>query len=91
MPPGLAFSPDGRWLAFKHLRDRKLKKVPVAGGALLKPEGMTKLGKEEQGHRFPQILPDRKAVLFTIGTGGSYDDARIAVVPLKTGEQRVLF
>ena len=27
-----AFSPDGQWLAFVDRRDRKLKKVPVAGG-----------------------------------------------------------
>ena len=53
-------------------------RVPAAGGApapLTSPE--YKAG--EQTHRWPDVLPGGKAVLFTVGTGGSYDEARIAV------------
>src|SRR6266566_5657800 len=44
--------------------------------------------KGEYSHRWPQILPGGKAVLFTIWTGASFDDARIGVLSLQTGEQR---
>ncbi|MEE8373330.1 MAG: hypothetical protein V3R87_06430, partial [Dehalococcoidia bacterium] len=47
--------------------------------------------KGEYSHRWPQFLPGGKAVLFTIDTGGSFDDARIAVLSLETGKTDVLF
>ncbi len=46
--------------------------------------------KGEYSHRWPQFLPGGKAVLFTIDTGGSFDDARIAVLSLETGKMDVL-
>jgi len=47
--------------------------------------------KGEYSHRWPQFLPGGKAVLFTIDTGGSFDEARIAVLSLETGKTDVLF
>jgi len=44
----------------------------------------------EYSHRWPQFLPGGKAVLFTIDTGGSFDEARIAVLSLETGKVKVL-
>ena len=66
-----------------------LARVSAAGG---KPEVLTKPDskKGETAHSWPDILPGGQAVLFTIGTGVSYDDARIAVLDLKTREYRVL-
>ncbi|MCK5353217.1 PD40 domain-containing protein, partial [bacterium] len=46
--------------------------------------------KGEYSHRWPQFLPGGKAVLFTIDTGGSFDEARIAMLSLETGDVRVL-
>lgn len=50
----------------------------------------TKAG--ERTHRFPQILPGSKAVIFMIGTNDiyTYDESRIAVVSLETHEQKIL-
>jgi len=61
--------------------------VSAAGGA---PQKLTTPKEEEISHRWPQFLPGGKAILFTASTGGSYDDAQIAVQRLDTGEQKVL-
>jgi serine/threonine-protein kinase len=44
----------------------------------------------EYSHRWPQFLPGGKAVLFTIDTGSSFDEARIGVLSLETGKVEVL-
>jgi len=78
-------------IVFTRSYNSGLYRVPAVGGTLqvittLDPE------KKEKTHRFPQILPDGKTVLFTIGTSEftSYDDARIAIVSLKTGKRKTL-
>ena len=43
----------------------------------------------EMGYH-PQVLPDGKAVLFTLATGRNWDEAQIVVQSLETGERRVL-
>jgi eukaryotic-like serine/threonine-protein kinase len=63
--------------------------VPAAGGTP-KPLTVPDRKKGEYGHRWPQILPGGKAVLFTIWTGAYFDEARIGVLSLETGERRVL-
>ena len=67
-------------------------RVSALGGT---PTRLTTLDKKrlERTHRLPEILPNGKAALFTIGTMtmDSYDDAIIEVVSLETGRrQRVL-
>jgi serine/threonine protein kinase len=64
-----------------------LQKVPSAGG---EPQPFTALQQGETSHRWPQFLPGGKTVLFTIGTGLSYDDAAIAVQRLDSSERKVL-
>jgi Tol biopolymer transport system component len=66
-----------------------LSRVPAAGGKL---EVLTTPDRQkgELGHGWPYFLPNGKAILFNIRTAGSWDDARIAVLNLRTGEQRVL-
>jgi serine/threonine-protein kinase len=44
----------------------------------------------EQQHRWPEVLPDGKAILFTAGFGGEWDDAKIIAQRLDTGERKVL-
>jgi serine/threonine protein kinase/Tol biopolymer transport system component len=46
--------------------------------------------KGELGHYWPQVLPGGKAILFTIGTKENFDDSRIVVQSLETGERKLL-
>ena len=62
-------------------------RVPVSGG---EPEEITTLEEGELNHVWPHFLPGGRAVLFTIQSEGSIENARIAVVTLDTNEQRVL-
>ena len=64
-------------------------RVPGAGGT---PRPVTRLDpkKEDQLHYSPQLLPGGQAVLFSSTRSGidTYDDARIEVHSLATGERR---
>ena len=60
--------------------------VSSSGGT---PKPLTAL-QEERSHRWPELLPGGKAVLFTIAKGGSWDDGQIVVQQIETGERRVL-
>jgi Tol biopolymer transport system component len=68
-----------------------LMRISSAGGT---PQTLTTTDSKAQelSHRWPQVLPGNKAVLFTIQVMAqtSYDDARIAVLPLQTGKWRTL-
>lgn len=44
----------------------------------------------ERGYCWPQILPDGQTLLFTVWTGGSFEDALVAVQSLVTGERRIV-
>jgi serine/threonine-protein kinase len=70
-------------------QDRALRRVPAAGG---ESAVLTELGDREMAHCWPDILPDGKAVLFTITTIDSsyYYDADIVVRNLQTGEQKIV-
>jgi len=63
-------------------------RMAVDGGVL---QPVTRIEPGEGGHYFPDVLPDGKAVLFTIEVSGrSFDDARIAVQSLETGKRKIL-
>ena len=64
--------------------------LSVAGGGG-EPKVITKpdTAKGEQDHLFPSVLPDGRAVLFTIG-GGQPDNAQVAVLDLTTGQRKTL-
>jgi serine/threonine-protein kinase len=66
-----------------------LLRVAAAGG---EPEVLTTPNRErgELSHWWPEVLPDGRAVLFTIATPGGLDHAQIAVLDLATREQKVL-
>ena len=68
-----------------------LSRVPASGGDL---EELTSpdRARREKSHRFPHVLPDGEAVLFTLGTGDvrTFDDASIAAWSSKTSSYRVL-
>ena len=70
---------------------RGLMKVSAAGGTA---QPVTKLdtNNRETDHRFPELLPGGKALLFTVRNADqpSFDEAGIAVLSLQTGERRIL-
>jgi eukaryotic-like serine/threonine-protein kinase len=79
-------------LIFSDGADTALVQVSANGG---EPKQISKLdqSKKERTHRWPQVLPGAKAVLFTVGTLDSPDDyerASIEAVLLATGERRVI-
>jgi serine/threonine-protein kinase len=65
-----------------------LSQVPAEGGT---PTAVTELGFDESSHRWPQVLPGGKTVLFTLGTGfANFDGAGIAVVSLEDRRKKIV-
>ncbi len=65
-------------------------RVRVDGGG--EPEPVTELQGDEVTHRWPQLLPGGRAVLFTAHVmGANFDNANLVVRDLSTGDQRVVF
>ena len=77
-------------IVFGHI-SRSLSRVLSEGG---EPEAVTTLDSTngEISHRFPQILPGGKAILFTIKLNSiaSFDEAIVAVQRLDTGERKIV-
>jgi serine/threonine-protein kinase len=71
------FSTSGLW------------KVPAAGG-LATPVTTLDRSKGEVSHRWPQVLPGGKAVIFTVWTGPGSDERHLHLHMLGSGERRVL-
>lgn len=126
------FSPDGQWIGFFSLADRKLKKIPVVGGSAVvicdirssdprgaswgddgsivfnagaeawtpllrvpsdggKPEPVSTLSRGEVAHRWPQVLPGARAMLFaTFGSVGGIDGANVLAQPLPSGPPKIV-
>jgi Tol biopolymer transport system component len=70
-----------------------LSKISSAGGT---PQTLTTLDKQvgEVTHRWPQVLPGGKAVLFTSSTGvagaASFEDAEIVVHSMTSGQRKTV-
>jgi Tol biopolymer transport system component len=69
---------------------------PTSGLSLVSSEGgavqaLTTLDRSGGSHRFPHHLPNGRDVLFTVGTGGRWDDARIEILELASNKRKVLF
>jgi Tol biopolymer transport system component len=65
-----------------------LSRIPSTGGA---PTLVTELAQGEISHRWPQILPDGQAVLFTANTGqNAWDGANIEVMSLTDRRRKTL-
>jgi serine/threonine-protein kinase len=88
----LADAPSGRggsWgsdgtIVFAPSAESGLSKVSANGGAVTV---LTTAKETERTHRWPQILPDGRTVIFTIQSRGRpFDDATIAAVPVAGGE-----
>ena len=92
----LCAAPEGRgasWgsddiIVFTPAAGMGLSRVSAAGGT---PQVVTTPENDERSHRWPEILPGSKAVLFTIWMPSRRsDEARIAVQALETDERRIL-
>ena len=66
-----------------------LVRIPSGGG---NPVPLTRLdpATKENTHRWPQVLPGAKAVVFTSGTAGEYVSSTIDVASLATGQRKTL-
>ncbi|HKI26542.1 MAG TPA: protein kinase [Candidatus Sulfotelmatobacter sp.] len=65
-----------------------IREVAEAGGA---SQPLTRLGRGEITHRWPEFLPDGKAMLFSAGpTSVNWTNAYVAVRSVETGEQHNL-
>ncbi len=89
-PRGATWAPDDT-IIYSPATDSGLWQVSAAGGTpreLAQPDS----SKGERGYRWPELLPGGDAVLFTVATSDipSFDEARIAVRSLRTGEQHEL-
>ncbi|MDA2924099.1 hypothetical protein MYX65_05480 [Acidobacteria bacterium AH-259-L09] len=86
---GGSWGTDGQIIFSAFLGERGLERVSSSGG---EPDLLTTPDSDqgEGPHRFPQHLPGGKAIVFTVGTGGSWDDALIVAQRLDTGERKVL-
>ena len=85
---GGSWGPDGTIVAALDITTG-LSRIPEAGGP---PQLLTK--PEEKGeltHRWPQILPDGRTVLFTAhSVVAEFDEANIEVFSLQTGRQKIV-
>ncbi len=87
-------SAGGSWgtddaIVFAPSRDSGLWQVSAAGGkaqVLTTPDH----AKGEYSHRYPQILPGGKAVVFTALNGFGWDESRIELLRLDTRERTIL-
>jgi serine/threonine-protein kinase len=87
---GTSWGPD-HTILFVQDSQHGINRVSANGG---KPEVVTKVDRDkgERTHRFPHWLPGGKAFLFTLSHAESetFDDARIVVQSLSTGERKIL-
>jgi serine/threonine-protein kinase len=87
-PRGGAWGRDGV-IYFAPTNMSGLFKVPASGGVAT---ALTTLDsdKGEISHRWPQVLPDGQALLFTIWTGPGMDERRVVMQSIATGERHDL-
>ena len=79
---------DAGWIAFtpNSSGSTALRRVSDTGGT---PEPLTVLAEGEATHRWPQVLPGARAVLYSTSTNlGNYNDGDIVVQPLPAGRPK---
>jgi len=84
---GATWTEDGT-IIFTPEPDVALSRVSASGGPV-RPLTMLDVGANELGHRWPQILPGGKAVIFAAYKGVE-SDSIICALPLPAGQRKVL-
>jgi serine/threonine-protein kinase len=86
-PRGGSWSEDGTIIAAL-ANTGPLYRIPGSGGT---PQPLTQLQEGEVTHRWPQVLPGGKAVVFTASKNlSNYEGASVEMLTFKTGERKVL-
>jgi Tol biopolymer transport system component len=85
-PRGGSWGQDGNIIAALN-QSGDLSRIPSAGGL---PTAVTDLQNGEFTHRWPQILPGGKAVLFTASPSTAWDEANIDVMSLADHRRKTL-
>jgi len=86
-PRGASWGSDGK-IMFVPRREGAILQVSAAGGT---PQPFTQMPDNENSHRWPEILPGGRAVLFAAGNAGrNWDTARVAVQLIGSGQRRDL-
>jgi Tol biopolymer transport system component/tRNA A-37 threonylcarbamoyl transferase component Bud32 len=89
---GGSWSPDGSTIYYPPEFASGIWRVPATGGTaepLVQPDN----SKGERTFRWPEVLPNGGAVLFTVGSTSSpnnYDEATLEAYSFATGERKVL-
>src|SRR5262249_32490122 len=86
---GGGWGPDGSIVFTAAAASAGLQRVSESGG---KPENLTTLAADENTHRWPHVLPDGKAVLYTSrgASAQQFDEANIVVKALPAGVPKVV-
>ncbi len=66
-----------------------ISKIPADGGAL-QPVIKIRTQEGELQHRWPDVLPGGKVIVYAVGSGADWDEATIVAERLDTGERKVL-
>jgi Tol biopolymer transport system component len=85
-PRGEAWAPDGAML-LTPLNTSAVLRAPPMDGA---PTPVTFLAQGELSHRWPRVLPDGKALVFSVWNDTGWESSRIAVQRLGSQEHRVI-
>ncbi len=90
---GASWSEDGSFIVAALDNQSALVRIPAEGGI---PTPITKFTGEERSHRWPQVLPGRNRVLFTVNSSpGNFANSGVGVVSFSESgppaEHRVLF
>jgi len=64
-------------------------RVPEAGGVAV-PVTRVRASEGEIQHRWPDVLPGEKTIVYTAGFGKDWDEAKIVAERLDTGERKVV-
>ncbi|MCU1330033.1 MAG: serine/threonine protein kinase [Bryobacterales bacterium] len=84
---GASWGKDGNIVAALRVAG-PLFQVPASGGT---PVELTHLEANDRSHRWPQLLPGGRSVLFTDNfTPGNYDDADIVAFSFETGKRKMI-
>jgi Tol biopolymer transport system component len=85
---GASWGDDGSIVA-ELVNTAGLMRVPAAGGS---PQPLTTLKPGDATHRWPQVLPGGKIVLFTANSNiSAFDDASIETLSLQTNQRKTLW